>query len=328
MITNTDAIFQAKLLLKLARKNGNKRIYHILNNLSGSSTYKGDVFEYFLAGLYNGIGWKAIVAGGKDDKGVDIILYHPNDLTKVHVIIQAKNTKTRLSKKDLRNEYANFFGDDFLVAQSTAEKYNCQIFIIIALNGYTQNADKFTCPNPDKYKISHHSWINVKNLIYKYARNHYYRPILPKKKSPPFSKKDKITLLIIFSIMACISNLAHYSTLNLFKLQEIFNIQPSISIEKPIVPQKKIIDKNTLTNAMIKRLHKVKLTSFRKKDCKRFNYPIAKCPQLLVNRYKNYYGNGDLKTGLVIYICGEGYFKRGRCKAFEKKASYLLTGKK
>lgn len=129
MNNNPTSEYQAEKLLKLALINKSERIYQILNNVKGSPTYKGSVFEHFLAGLYNGIGWKAVVHGGKGDKGVDILLYHQSRPSQVHTIIQAKNTKSRLSKKDIRHEYANFLVMIFLLRKVHLKNSNVKYLL-------------------------------------------------------------------------------------------------------------------------------------------------------------------------------------------------------
>jgi len=186
-----NALEESEKLLQLALNNQSKKIYHILNNLKGSSKYKGDVFEHFLASLYNGIGWNAVVHGGRDDKGIDILLYHPNSPSEVHAIIQAKNMKTPLSKKGLRHEYANFFGDDFLSSKGTSEKYNCKRFIIISLNGYTGNRKEFTHSKMDQ--VEHYSWAEVKKLIQEYSQMNQVN--FRKTKKAPRSLSSKKVLI-------------------------------------------------------------------------------------------------------------------------------------
>jgi len=306
---NRNASYQAEKLLKLALRNKSERIYQILNNIKGSSTYKGDVFEHFLAGLYNGIGWKALVHGGKGDKGVDILLYHQSRPSQVHTIIQAKNTKTRLSKKDLRHEYANFFGDDFSSSQGASEKFQCKIFIIISLNGYTENTLQLTHPKIDTHQVSHYTWNEIQQLIENYSQKQQFENISRHKKTVikegvkkgVVAKKAKKKVFLFFIILSFIILISSFR------------------------PPREEIEVDILTNEMIERLHETKLTAIRKQDCKNWNYSLETCPEALIYRYRTIYGDKTLKTALVVYFCGQGHFKKGKCRAFEKKALYVLT---
>ncbi|MBK9328532.1 MAG: restriction endonuclease [Sphingobacteriales bacterium] len=62
-------------------------------------TEKGKAFELFIAELYRGNGWLTEVKGNRNDKGADIVVRHPSEPTKAKFIIQAKNHKTKLTKK-------------------------------------------------------------------------------------------------------------------------------------------------------------------------------------------------------------------------------------
>jgi hypothetical protein len=158
-----------KTLLKLAVKNQTDEIYNILNNFQGSTKQKGDLFEYFLAELYNGIGCKVKPVGGKNDKGVDLVIYDANSPSKVYAIMQIKNVKTALSTERLRIEYAKFFGDAFSSQQAAVEKYDCKEVFIISLNGYNKNAHDIK--SPENYQVHLYDWSNVKNLIANYSKS-------------------------------------------------------------------------------------------------------------------------------------------------------------
>jgi hypothetical protein len=308
---NENALEESKKLLKLALNNQSEEIHRRLSNLKGSSKYKGDVFEHFLAGLYNGIGgWKAVVTGGKDDKGVDILLYHPSSPLKVHTIIQAKNMKTPLSKKDLRHEITNFFGDDF--SKGASEKHNCKRFIIISLNGYTRNHQEFTDPKTKKMtQVKLHCWAEVKDLIQEYSNPVHFRIKTKKVRRRQLSSKKvlirgdkKSIFLLLITIFVFITVIFLFFRHN----------------------EENFLDYHVLTDKMIERLDETKLTDARKQDCQNLNYAIEICPQKLVYRYQDQYGDRSLKTGLIVYFCGQGFFKRGKCKNFENKALYVLRG--
>ncbi len=311
---NYNALEESEKLLKLALNNQSEKIYHILNNLKGSSRYKGDVFEHFLASLYNGIGWKAVIHGGKDDKGIDILLYHPSRPSEVHTIIQAKNMKTRLLKKDLRHEYANFFGDDFLSSKGASEKYHCKRFIIISLNGYTGNRQEFT--HPKTHQVSHYSWAEVKKLIQEYSQIHQIRNVSHITTKETHRKQDISSQKVLI----------RGDKKSIFLLLIIIFVFITVIFLFFRHREENFLDYHVLTDKMIERLHETKLTDARKQDCQDLNYAIETCPQTLVYRYRNKYGNRSLKTGLIVYFCGQGFFKKGKCKAFEKKALYVLRG--
>jgi len=291
------ALDQSEKLLKLAANNRIEKIYSILNNIKGSSTYKGDVFEYFLAGLYEGTGWKTQIKGGKNDKGVDILLYHPRHRSKIHAIIQAKNVKKPLPKKEILNEYSHFFGTDFSSSQGTAHQYNCCQLIIISLNGYTGGAKN--CSNPKKatHKVYHYDWSDVSKLIQRYAGKHKktYQVTIEYQKFFIFIPTVALILLVVSFF------------LNHFNKETLF-------------PIKKLSDE------MIVRLNKTALGSLAQKDCKRLHYSLEKCRKKRVYQYAKTYGS--LKKGLMAHFCGSSHFNSGRCGQYgEKKALYVLTGK-
>lgn len=183
-----NASHQAKTLLKLAANNKSNKIYAILNNLHGSTTFKGDVFEYFLAELYKKIGWNTKIVGGKDDRGVDILLF--NSEQRVHAIVQAKNTKRPLPKKEIVNECDNFIG--IYNSLGAAQKYACDTLIIFSLNGYTKGAWDYDYPAT--HKIYRYEWPYIANLIKTYSN------ITPKFKKSV--KKPKVIPIIILIFIA------------------------------------------------------------------------------------------------------------------------------
>ncbi|HHB93191.1 MAG TPA: restriction endonuclease, partial [Thioploca sp.] len=161
---NNNISCQVKILLKLAENNKSREIYTILNNLNCSTTFKGNVFENFLAELYQKIGWDTKVVGGKNDKGADILLF--NSKQKVHAIIQVKNTKRPVSKKEIVNECDNFIG---IYNPGTAKKYTCDTLMIFSLNGYTKGAWNYNYPAT--HKIFRYEWSYIESLIQFYANS-------------------------------------------------------------------------------------------------------------------------------------------------------------
>ncbi|MDM8568617.1 restriction endonuclease [Thiotrichales bacterium HSG1] len=245
-----NASQQVKILLKLAAYNKSERIYTILNNLNGSTTFKGDVFEYFLAELYKKIGWYTEIIGGKNDRGVDILLF--DSKRKIRAIIQAKNTKRPLPKKEIVNEYDNFIG--IYNSLGAAQKYACDTLIIFSLNGYTKGAWNYNYP--PTHKIYRYEWPYIKKLIKNYASQELVFKKVVNKKSNKF--------ISVMVILAFIVGLQIYSS----------NDFPT-----------------TLTDEMITKLNNTTFSSLVKQDCDRLNYPIKTCRQKLVYKYSEVHGS-------------------------------------
>lgn len=356
---NHQALLKANQLLKLALNNHTDQIYHLLNNLDGSPKYKGDVFEYFLARLYKEMGWITQVTGGKNDKGVDILLYHPSEPNQVHAIVQAKNMKKPLLKKDMLNEYMNFFGTEFSVSQGgSAKKYHCYKLIVISLNGYTAGA--LNCKNPQEttaYKVYCYHWDYVKKLIQEYAKTHNISSVFISRSQSFFSH---LSVWFRHKMRTVLFNFQKY--LKTHPIDDIFrnrsqsvSEQLSIRFSRNRFPKKAVLFKSlpiifiiwlfwailipafrdsdnntfttqTLTHEMRVRLNIASLSSLAKKECNRLNYPIAQCREKLVSQYQEEYGS--LKTGLIVYFCGPRNFQKANCKRYgEKRAGYVLAEK-
>jgi len=273
-------------LLKLAANNRSSKIYAILNNLDGSTTFKGDVFEIFLAELYKRIGWNTKVVGGKNDKGVDILLF--NSKQKVYAIIQAKNTKRPIPKKEIVNECDNFIG--IYDSLGASKKYSCDTLIIFSLNGYTKGAWNYDYPAT--HKIYRYEWSYIESLIKLYSNS------LPKIKQKTLPKKSKNTKKILISIIILV----------FFIYLKFAN-----SNNFPTV----------LTTDMITKLNHTSFSSSVKQDCKRLNYPLLNCRKQLVYKYAQVYGS--LQKGLIIYFCGLTNFKNKNCGSYGKNmADYIV----
>ncbi|MBE9561296.1 MAG: restriction endonuclease [Proteobacteria bacterium] len=281
---NNNVSHQVKTLLELAAHNKSKKIYTILNNLNGSTTFKGDVFEYFLAELYEKIGWNTKIIGGKNDQGVDILLFDSKQ--KVQAIIQAKNTKRPLPKKEIVNEYSNFIG--IYNSLGAAQKYACDTLIIFSLNGYTKGAWNYNYPAT--HKIYRYEWSYIEKLIKTYAKHKFTIKIV---KKLPVKKSKKLTNIIL--ILMFIAGLQIYNS----------NDFPT-----------------TLTSEMIVRLNRTTLSSLVKQDCKRLHYPVKNCRQQLVYKYTQIHGS--LQAGLIAYFCGPTNLKTGNCSSYgENMADYI-----
>jgi len=279
-------------IVKLAKKNQENAIYEKLNDFQGSTKQKGDLFEYFLAELYKGIGCKVEVVGGANDGGVDLVIYYGNSPSKVYAIVQAKNVKTRLTKKDLQSEYAKLVGDNISSQQASAKTYKCTNIFIISLNAYVKNAYNLTTPK--KYKVHLYDRFYVKKLIEDYSNK-------SQKKCPFQLKRNKIYYVISLILI-------------------------SVAVASWYFYKDNVEEYNTLTNEMLARLNNTQLGSYVKQDCKNFNYPLNTCREKLVYRYMKKYDS--LEKGLMVYFCGETHFKRGSCSKNGKKlASFVLHGR-
>lgn len=295
-----DKVLQPHIinLLKLAAKNKTDEIYKFLNEFDGTTKQKGDLFEYFLARLYKGIGCKVEVVGGKNDKGVDLVIYYANSPSKVYAIVQVKNLKTVLPKKELLSQYSQFFGNKYSSEQASVEKYNCKVAFIISLNGYIKNALSFDYP--EKYQVELYEWAYVKELILDYSN------------ICQFSSHQKI----------CPFKLVHNNT---FYFVIVFIILISVAATW-FFYKEDVEDNHTLSNEMLVRLNSTPLSSPVKQDCNLFNYPLNKCREKLVYRYQKKYGS--LKNGLMAYFCGATNFKRGTCGTYGvKRTLFVLFGK-
>ena len=120
---------------------------------------KGKLFEVYLVELYKGNGYIAERKGGKDDKGGDVLIYHPSNASQVFMIIQAKNQKRPLSFSDTRSELQKFEEDG-------RDKYNCNRYTLISVNDYVSDCNKFK-----KTNMRLKSWEYVISLINTYKES-------------------------------------------------------------------------------------------------------------------------------------------------------------
>ncbi|MCK5876839.1 MAG: restriction endonuclease [Candidatus Marithrix sp.] len=288
MKSNNKISQQVKILLKLAERNKSNKIYANLNNLTGSTTFKGDVFEYFLAELYEKIGWNTQVVGGKNDQGVDILLFDSKQ--KVQAIIQAKNTRRPLQKKEMVNEYDNFIG--IYNSLGAAQKYACKTLLIFSLNGYTKGAWNYG--HPATHKIYCYEWTYIEKLIKNYAKHNFTIKKIPDKKIH-LKKSNKLTSIVL--VLMSVVVLQIYNSNNF----------PTI-----------------LTSEMVVRLNRTTFSSLVKQDCKRLNYSLKNCRQQLVHKYTQ--THGSLREGLIAYFCGPTNFKNGNCSSYgEKMATHIAN---
>jgi superfamily II DNA or RNA helicase len=147
---------------QLIKIDDRQKIQSYLDNLS--ETIKGKVFEHFIADLYKGNGWLAEIKGSRNDKGADILIRHPSEPTKVKFIIQAKNHKSKITKKDTLSELNQF-------KEEASKSYNCNQYRLVSLNGYVQDAYLF-----EKYNLRLESWEHLDRLIDNYNKNKQEAP--------------------------------------------------------------------------------------------------------------------------------------------------------
>ena len=147
---------------QLISRNERQAIKSYLDNLT--ETIKGKVFEHFIADLYKGNGWFAEIKGSRNDKGADIIIRHPSEPTKVKFIIQAKNHKGKITKKDTLSELNQF-------KEEASKAYNCKQYRLISLNGFVEDAYHF-----EKYNIRLENWEHLDRLLDNYNKGEQEAP--------------------------------------------------------------------------------------------------------------------------------------------------------
>lgn len=133
-----------------------------LDNLP--ETLKGKVLEEFVALLYRGNGWIAELVGGRHDKGADILIRHPHEPTTVKFIIQTKNHKTPLNKKDTLAELNQFIDEG-------SKKYNCTQYRIISVNEFVEDAKPL-----QKYNLRLDGWYHITKLIKSFGKTENEEP--------------------------------------------------------------------------------------------------------------------------------------------------------
>lgn len=146
----------------LIDNNARSDIKTYLDNLS--ETIKGKVFEYFIADLYKGNGWLTEIKGSKNDKGADILVRHPSEPTKVKFIIQAKNHKGKITKKDTLSELNQF-------KEEASKAYDCKQYRLISLNGFVEDAYHF-----EKYNLRLENWEHLDRLLDNYNKREQEAP--------------------------------------------------------------------------------------------------------------------------------------------------------
>lgn len=143
-----------ELINMLGSKDDNASIRCRLQSLD--KNIKGKVFEHFLAKIYEGNGWVIKIVGGRGDNGADILLYQRDDLENPVFIVQAKNHGKPLTVDATRSELIKF-------EQDGAPKYGCEQFILVTINGFAKEAERF-----EKYNLRLEDWSCVEKLLKSY----------------------------------------------------------------------------------------------------------------------------------------------------------------
>lgn len=144
-------------LINLTMNKSFLEIKSFLENLPNNE--KGLVFEEYLKELYNGNGWIASRVGGKNDMGADILLYHPENPSKVMFIVQAKNQRNPLSFDNTRIELIKF-------REEASLKHNCNQYKLVSINGFVNESNKLT-----EFNILLEDWTHISALIENYDPN-------------------------------------------------------------------------------------------------------------------------------------------------------------
>jgi superfamily II DNA or RNA helicase len=147
---------------KLIQDNDRKGLKSYFDNIP--DIIKGKVFETFISDLYNGNGWITEIKGSRNDKGADIIVRHPSEPCKVKFIIQAKNHKTKLTKKDTQAELNQFISE-------ASKYYKCNQYRLISINGFVEDAYHY-----QKYNLRLEDWRHIECLLDNYKRNKQEAP--------------------------------------------------------------------------------------------------------------------------------------------------------
>lgn len=155
--------YHLALLIPFIEKKDSLSARQYLENLD--EKLKGRVFEHFLATLYTGNGFIAQVKGGKGDKGADIIIRKSKHVEDIAFIIQAKNHKVPLTRKDTQAEIGQF-------RKESAKEYNCKRYRLITINGFVKDAFDFQ----EKGWVDLYNWDHIDFLIQEYGKKEKIKP--------------------------------------------------------------------------------------------------------------------------------------------------------
>lgn len=96
------------LLSQLVDLTRTKNCQSVKELLESPPTGKDKLLEDFIAELYRGNGWIAIVKGGRSDQAGDVLLSHPRSPNIVSWVVQCKNWIRPLTWADTRIELVKF----------------------------------------------------------------------------------------------------------------------------------------------------------------------------------------------------------------------------
>jgi superfamily II DNA or RNA helicase len=146
----------------------------VQKNIDSCKTYldnldtiiKGKVFEYFLAELYRGNGFHVQINGGKGDKGADLLIRPSDNPEDIAFIVQAKNHKSPLTKKDTFSEVQQF-------REGIKNKiFSCKRYRLITLNGFVSDAYLYQ----NKGWVALYNFEHIKDLVDDYCSHEKIKP--------------------------------------------------------------------------------------------------------------------------------------------------------
>jgi len=144
-------------LISLSKISDFNEIYRLLDE--APAIEKGCLFEKYLEYLFKGNGWLVESNSGKNDKGADLLLYHPESPDKAMFVIQAKNHKSPLTFDDTKIELIKF-------EDQAREEYQCHNYQLISINGYVKEAKKLKGFNMALFDFE-----KIKSLVTNYKEN-------------------------------------------------------------------------------------------------------------------------------------------------------------
>lgn len=154
-----------KTLIDLTIVKDKVKIKELLQNILNSNE-KGIVFEEYIRLLYVGNGWLAVRNGSTNDFGADVLLFHTKSPNRVAIIIQAKNHLRPLEFYDTKVELLKF-------EEKGRNKYNCNSYMIISINGFVKEAEKLR-----RYNMKLENWECIESLIDTYDVNGKSEPVI------------------------------------------------------------------------------------------------------------------------------------------------------
>lgn len=98
--------------------------------MRADSTFKGKLFEEYIAMLYKGNGYISTIVGGANDGGADILLSKPCNPSKIVWVIQCKNRLSSVSEDLIAYELSKY-------ERKAKRKYKDSSYRMISLSGYT-----------------------------------------------------------------------------------------------------------------------------------------------------------------------------------------------